>query len=98
MLDSGSEVTLVDPSLVSSLGLDGQPERLVFSTVSSNNELHEGERLDLTVESLIDERPRRLQLKGVWSVKELNLPLRYQHTAADKEKMAASPGCLFPTS
>lgn len=44
LLDSASEVTLVDPSLVSCLGLYGRSDRLVFSTISDNNELQEGER------------------------------------------------------
>ena len=63
MLDSGSEVTLVDPSLVSSLGLCGRPDRLVLSTVNNCNELQNGERVNLAVESLIDEQPQQLQLK-----------------------------------
>ena len=44
MLDSGSEITLVDPSLVSSLRLSDQPDRLVLSTVNSQ-EPQEGERI-----------------------------------------------------
>ena len=41
MLDSDSEITLVYPSLVSSLRLSGQPDRLVFSTVN-NQEKRKG--------------------------------------------------------
>ena len=52
MLDSGSEITLVDPSLVSSLRLSDQPDRLVLSTVNSQ-EPQEGERVDLVVEVFI---------------------------------------------
>ena len=85
MLDSGSEITLVDPSLVSSLRLSGQPDRLVLSTVNSQ-EPQEGERVDLVVESLIDEQPQRLQLKGVWCGKELNIPLRHQGITRGKAK------------
>ena len=44
LLDSGSEVTLVDPSHISCLGLYGRSDRLVFSTISNNNELQEGEK------------------------------------------------------
>jgi len=42
-------------------------------------------RVDLAVESLIDEQPQ-LQLKGVWSGKELNIPLHHQRIAIDKER------------
>ena len=66
MLDSVPEITMIYPSLVSSLRLSGQPDRLALSTVNSQ-ERQEGERVDLVVESIIDEQPQRLQLKGVWS-------------------------------
>ena len=56
MLDSGCEITLVDPSHVRLLRLCGQPDRLVFSTVSNRNEPQDGERVDLAVESLIDKQ------------------------------------------
>ncbi|XP_068713249.1 uncharacterized protein [Montipora foliosa] len=95
MLDSGSEITLVDPSLVSSLRLSGQPGRLVLSTVSSR-EPQEGERVDLVVESVIDEQPQRLQLKGVWSGKELNIPLRHQGITRDKAKWPHLQDVPFP--
>ena len=71
MLDSDSEITLVDASLVSSLRLSGHPHRLVLSTVNSQ-ELREGERFDIVVESLIDEQPQRLQLKEVDRDKDLH--------------------------
>ncbi|XP_015751232.1 PREDICTED: uncharacterized protein LOC107331194 [Acropora digitifera] len=95
MLDSGSEITLVDPSLVSSLRLSGQPDRLVLSTVNSQ-EPQEGERVDLVVESLIDEQPQQLQLKGVWSGKELNIPLRHQGITRDKAKWPHLQDVPFP--
>ena len=95
MLDSGSEITLVDPSLVSSLRLNGQPDRLVLSTVNSQ-EPQEGERVDLVVESLIDEQPQRLQMKGVWSGKELNIPLRHQGITRDKAKWPHLQDVPFP--
>ena len=59
MLDSGSEITLVDPSLASSLGLQGQPGELVVSTVSNNNDVQHGCRVNLSVESLIDNEPAK---------------------------------------
>ena len=95
MLDSGSEITLVDPSLVSSLRLSGQPDCLVLSTVNSQ-EPQEGERVDLVVESLIDEQPQRLQLRGVWSGKELNIPLRHQGITRDKSKWPHLQDVPFP--
>lgn len=96
MLDSGSEVTLVDPSLVSSLGLCGRPDRLVLSTVSNGNELQKGERVNLAVESLIDEQPQLLQLKEGGSGKELNILLRHKRIAVDKERWPHLHDVLFP--
>ena len=57
MLDSGSEVTLVDPSLIDQLGVQGRSDKLVVSTVSDENDLQHGCRVDLSIESLIDETP-----------------------------------------
>lgn len=96
MLDSGSEVALVDPSLVGSLGLCGRPDHLLLSTVSSCNELQRGERVNLAVESLIDEQPQQLQLKEVWSGKELNIPLRHQRIAISKERWPHLQDVPFP--
>ena len=96
MLDSGSEITLVDPSLVKLLHLRGQPDRLVFSTVSQRNEPQEGERVDLAVESLIDEQPRRLQLQGTWSGNELQIPLRHQCITANKGRWPHLQDVPFP--
>ena len=89
MLDSASEITLVDPSLVCSLRLSGRPDQLVLSTVS--NQDPQGERVDLVVESITDEQPQQLQLKGVWS------GTTFQHSTAPpmhhqrQGKMGASP-------
>ena len=96
MLDSGSGITLVDPSLVSSLGLSGQPDRLVFSTVSNHNEPHDGKRVDLAVESLIDDHPQQLQLQGVWSRKELSIPLHQQCIATNKSRWPHLQDVPFP--
>ena len=42
--------------------------------------------VNLAVESLIDEQSQQLPLKGVWSGKELNIPLRHQREAVNKER------------
>ena len=72
--------------MVSSLGLCGRPGRLVLSNVTNRNELRKGKRVNVVVETLIDEQSRRLQPKGVWSGKELNIPLRHQRLAVNKER------------
>ena len=62
----------------------------------SNQEPQEGERVDLVVESLIDEQPQQLQLKGVWSGKELNIPLRHQGITRDKARWPHLQDVPFP--
>ena len=39
MLDSGSEISLVDPSLIEQLGIQGRSDKLVVSTISNENNL-----------------------------------------------------------
>lgn len=84
MLDSGSEITLVDPSLVKQVGAQGHLDKLVVSTVSNENDVQHGYRINLSVESLIDENPKRLKLTNAWSSKELKIPLRHQRVFQDK--------------
>ena len=69
MLDSGSEITLVDPSLVEQVGAQGRPDKLAVSTVSNESDLQHGYRVNLSVESIIDENPQRLKLTNAWSSK-----------------------------
>lgn len=87
MLDSGSEFTLFDPSLVRLLSPYGQPDR---------NEPQEGERVDIAVESLIGEQPRQLQLQRVWSGNELQIPLRHQYITANKGRWTHLQDVPFP--
>ena len=42
MLDSGSEITLVDPSLIEQLRVQGRSDQLVVSTVGDKNDLQHG--------------------------------------------------------
>ncbi|CAB3998014.1 Hypothetical predicted protein [Paramuricea clavata] len=67
MLDSGSEINLVDPSLVKQVGAQGHLDKIVVSTVSNENDVQHGYRINLSVESLIDEKPKRLKLTNAWS-------------------------------
>ena len=96
MLDSGSEITLVDPSLASSLGLKGQPGELVVSTVSNNNDVQHGCRVNLSVESLIDNEPRRLELRNAWCCKDLMIPLRHQRMRSNKLRWPHLEDVPFP--
>ena len=96
MLDSGSEITLVDPSLASSLGLQGQPGELVVSTVSNNNDVQHGCRVNLSVESLIDNEPRRLELRNAWCGKDLKIPLCHQRMRSNKSRRAHLKDVPFP--
>ena len=71
MLDSGLEITLVDPSLMEQLGVQGRSDKLLAPTVSDENDLQHGHRLNSSIESLIDETPEQLKLINAWCSKEL---------------------------
>ena len=86
MLDSRSEITLVDPSLMSSLDLKGQPDELVVSTVSNDNDIQQGCRIDVSVESLVDDEPQRLVLKNAWCARALKIPLCHQLVLNNKSQ------------
>ena len=56
MLDSGPEITVMYPSFVKQLDLRGKSDHLVLSTLSKYDEQHQGERVSIAVESLIDNK------------------------------------------
>ena len=58
----------------------------------SNQEPQEGERVNLVV----NEQPQWLQLKGVWSGKDLNIPLRHQRITRDKARWPHLHEVPFP--
>ena len=74
MLDSGSEITLVDPSLMEQLGVQGRSDKLLVSTVSDENDLQHGRRLNSSIESLIDETPEQLELINACCSSKLQYP------------------------
>ena len=47
LIDSGSDVTMIDPSLVQQLGIQGEEEQLLLSTVSQRDRQEKGG--DLTI-------------------------------------------------
>ena len=96
MLDSGSEITLVDPSLIEQLDVQGRSDKLVVSTVSNENDLQHGRRVDLSIESLTDENPERLELINAWCSKELKIPLRHQRVLHDKSQWHHLQDIPFP--
>ena len=96
MLDSGSEITLVDSSLMSSLDLKGQPDELVVSTVSNDNDIQQGCRIDVSVESLVDDEPQRLVLKNAWCGRALKIPLRHQLVLNNKSRWPHIQDITFP--
>ncbi|XP_028413873.1 uncharacterized protein LOC114536722 [Dendronephthya gigantea] len=96
MLDSGSEITLVDPSLIEKLGVERRSDKLVVSTVSNENDLQHGNRVNLSIESLIDKDPQRLELTNAWSSKELKIPLRHHQALNDKSRWHHLQDIPFP--
>ena len=96
MLDSGSEISLVDPSLIEQLGVQGRSDKLVVSTVSNENDLQHGQLVNLALESLTDENPKRLEIINAWCSKELKIPLRHQRVLHDKSKWNHLQDIPFP--
>ena len=96
MLDSRSEITLVEPTLMSSLDLEGQPDELVVSTVSNDNDIQQGCRINVAVESLVDDEPQHLVLKNAWCGRALKIPLRHQLVLKNKSRWPHLQYIPFP--
>ena len=67
-----------------------------MSTVSNNNDVQHGCRVNLSVESLIDNEPRRLELRNVWCGKDLKIPLRHQRMRSNKSRWPHFKDVPFP--
>ena len=96
MLDSGSEIAVMDPSLVKQLDLRGKSDHLVLSTLSKSDEQHQGERISIAVESLIDDEPCRLVLYHVWLERDFLIPLRHQLVIKNKRRSPDLQGVPLP--
>ena len=77
LVDSGSDVTMIDPSLIDQLEIQGQVSQLFLSTVNQREEREEGVKVNFKISSVKGQDSREIAVCGAWAVKDLTIPLKH---------------------
>ena len=77
LIDSGSDVTMIDPSLVEKLGIQGESSQLLLSTVNEREKRQQGLKVDFKISSVDDQDFREIAVCDAWAVKDLTVPLKH---------------------
>lgn len=77
LLDSGSDITMIDPSLVKLLNIKGSPSKLSLTTVNNADAEEEGLRVDFQIASVDSGNDHLIDVKSAWAVKDLTIPLKH---------------------
>ena len=75
LVDSGSDVTMIDPSLAEQLKIQGETSQLFLSTVREKRE--QGVKVNFKIASVIDQDIREIAVRNAWAMKDLAIPLKH---------------------
>jgi hypothetical protein len=76
LIDSGSDVTMIDPSLVERLRIKGSSGRISLSTVNTKDVEETGLKVDFTIAPIDDDNDLGINVNNAWAIKDLNIPLK----------------------
>ena len=76
LIDSASDVTLINPSLVQELGIEGE-EELSISTVSQWEKQQTDLRVDFMISSVDSQRSDYIIVRNAWALRDLTIPLKH---------------------
>ena len=77
LIDSGSDVTMIDLSLVEKLGIKGESSQLLLSTVNEKEKRQQGLKVDFKISSVDDQDFREIALRDAWAVQDLTIPRKH---------------------
>ena len=94
----GSDVTMIDPSLVEKLGIQGESSQLLLSTGNEREKRQQGLKVDFKISSVDDQDFREIAVCDAWAVKDLTIPLKHFAVRTKKGPVATPTSCLLYTS
>ena len=94
LIDSGSDVTMIDPSLVDQLGIQGEDGQLLLSTVSQRDKQENVVKVDFKIAPVDDQHSHQITVRNAWAVRDLTIPLK--HVTARKKMEQWSHLCQVP--
>ena len=96
LLDSGSDITMIDPSLVMLLGMKGNPSKLLISTVNDSNTHHTGVKVDFKLAAVDDANSTQVCVQSAWATKDLAIPLKHTKVMKNADQLSHLQGVPFP--
>ena len=76
LIDSGSDVTMIDPSLVERLKIKGSSSKITLSTVNAKDVEETGVTVEFNIAPVDDNKDSGIKVNDAWAVKHLNIPLK----------------------
>ena len=77
LVDSGSDVTMIDPYLTEQLEIQGEASQLFLSTVNQRDKKEKGVKVNFKIASVIDQDTSEIAVRNAWTVKDLTIPLKH---------------------
>lgn len=77
LLDSGSDITMIDLSLVKLLNIKGSPSKLSLTIVNNADAEEKGLRVDFKIAPVDSGNDHLIDVKSAWAVKDLTIPLKH---------------------
>ena len=96
LLDSGSDITLIDPSLARAMGMQGTPSKLSLSTVNERDKQEQGVKVEFKIAPVNGEGEQEIKVKSAWAVKELTIPLKHTKLSKSANQWPHLQGVPFP--
>ena len=96
LIDSGSDITMVDPSLVKLLNIDGTPSKLSLTTVNSADVEERGMKVNFKIASLDSKNDHVIAVNSAWAVKDLTIPLKHISLSRSLEQWPHLQEVHFP--
>ena len=95
LVDSGSDITMIDPSLVKLLNIEGAPSKLSLTTVN-NADVEEGVKVDFKIASVDSQNDCVIDVNSAWAVKDLTIPLKHIKVSKSVEQWPHLQQVCFP--